>query len=80
MMLWSRPATDCGQITAQGSHGVYTIRWVGALGYTLTGRDTDDLPMMQLPPYGRIFEHIDDAKQFAEQLERGAMVGEVSGC
>jgi len=78
MMLWSRPAIDCGQITAQGHHGVYTIRWVGSLGYTLTGRDWDDLPMMSLPPYGRIFDRIDDAKALAEQLER-ATVGEVSG-
>lgn len=80
MMTWTRPDNDCGQITAHGNRGAYTIRSVGSLGYTLTGLGHDDLPMMQLPPYGRLFETLDAAKDYASGLERVAAEGQVSGC
>lgn len=70
MLTWTRPDNDCGAITADGMKGTYQIRWVGMVGYTLTGRGHDDLPMLALPPYGRLFEHLDHAKDYAAALER----------
>lgn len=69
MLSWTRPADDCGAILANGLKGTYQIRWNGGL-FSLTGRGHDDLPMLALPPYGRLFEQLDHAKDHAAALER----------
>lgn len=70
ILTWTRPDRDCGSITAAGLKGTYTVRWVGMQGYSLTGVGHDTLPMLALPPYGRMFGHLDHAKDHAAALER----------
>lgn len=70
MLQWSRPANDCGAVEALGRQGTYTVRWVGMTGYTLTGVGHDSLPMLALPPFGKLFDHLHHAKDYATALER----------
>lgn len=79
MLTWTQP-NQHGQIEAAGGKGTYTITWVGSLGYTLTGVGHDGLPMLVLPPYGRLLETLDKARDLAEAIERvKAVEPEASG-
>ena len=69
MLTWSTPEAG-GSVTAAGGKGWYTIGWQTRTGYLLTGHGHGDLPMLILPPYGRLFETLDKAKDFAEAIER----------
>lgn len=82
MLKWSPPDTNTrGCITAAGGKGVYMIRWQTRTGYILTGMGHDDIPMLALPPYGRRFETLDRAKDYAERIERvGTVEPQISGC
>ena len=71
MLNWSPPEDHTGGcIVAAGGKGWYTIRWQTRSGYMLTGTGHDDLPMLVLPPYGRQFDTLDKAKDFAAAIER----------
>lgn len=79
MLTWTKP-DERGLIFASGGKGRYRICWVGSLGYTLAGWGHDGIPMLELAPYGRLLDTLDQAKDLAAALERGKTVeGQVSG-
>lgn len=66
MLTWKS-----GNLKAIGRRGVYTIeRARGGEGFVLTGVGHDELPLLELQPFGERFETLDDAKGRAAALER----------
>lgn len=76
MLTWKS-----GNLKAIGRRGTYTIeRARGGEGFLLTGVGHDELPMLDLPPFGERFDSIDAAKDRAAALERIKPIeSEVSG-
>jgi len=66
--------------TATGAKGHYTVRWASASGpWWLTAVGHDGLPLMEIPATGRRFWTPDEAKAFADNIDRQPPVGEMSG-
>ncbi|MFA5712008.1 hypothetical protein [Mycolicibacterium sp.] len=79
MLMWQTHDQIPGAEQAVGLRGEYVVRRVPD-SFVLTGYGHDTLPLLDLPPAGRKFVRLDDAKQFANQLERvSARESEVSG-
>lgn len=78
-LVWSSHAHMTGVETAVGLRGEYVLqRFAGAYVLTATGHDT--LPLLDLDPSGRQFTRVDDAKYFANRLDRvRAREPEISG-
>lgn len=60
-----------GQLTAVGTRAVYTIATIGPLTrYTLQGIGHDDLPLLDLPPYGAQFTELWAAQKAASDVDK----------
>jgi hypothetical protein len=68
MLTWTQNGST---VESFGCRGHYTIhRALGFSGCVLRGVGHDGLPMLALPPYGRHFDRVDSAKDYALKLER----------
>ena len=74
-MIWTPTRTG---YTASGVKGTYQIRWVAG-AYVLTATGWDDLPMSGLPPWGRQYMFMEQARACAAWLD-SIHEWAVSGC
>lgn len=66
-MNWAEAGTS---VEAFGAKGHYTIhRAPGFSGCVLTANGHDDLPMLAIPPFGKSFDTLQRAKDYAERIE-----------
>lgn len=68
------------RMEALGTKAVYTLRSAtGFVGCVLTAVGWDGLPLLALPPFGKHFARPNEAKDYAERLERVKTVEPLGG-
>jgi hypothetical protein len=66
-MTWTQNGHD---VESFGAKGHYVIkRSPGFSGCVLTALGHDGLPLLTLPPYGKSFDNVQKAKDYAERIE-----------
>lgn len=77
-LVW-RPQVG-GFRQAVGARGIYRLRCDRDDRWHVSGIGHDGLPMLALPPDGRVFQGLAQAERFADGADRAPAQGEMSGC
>lgn len=67
-LRWSSHDHIVGAVTAIGIRGVYSIQKVGPC-WSLQGVGHDDLPLLALPPEGKVFVYLQVAQDYAAAVD-----------
>ena len=65
---------------ATGARGTYRLRRDRDDRWHVSGIGHDGLPMLTLPPEGRMFASLAQAETFVDGLDRAPAEAEMSGC